>query len=69
MGILIIQEEAFEEMAVKFSRFTKHTDVVLTKNPQYKEADEIAHCRLFFTFSFTTSRHGHPCAHRPAYLL
>ena len=31
MDILIIQKEAFEEMAAKFSRFTERVDALLTK--------------------------------------
>lgn len=31
MEILIIQKEAFEEMAAKFSRFTERVDALLTK--------------------------------------
>ena len=31
MEILIIQEEAFEEMAARFSRFTERVDAILAK--------------------------------------
>ena len=31
MDILIIQKEAFEEMAAKFSRFTERVDAILAK--------------------------------------
>lgn len=31
MEILIIQKEAFEEMAAKFSRFAERVDALLTK--------------------------------------
>ena len=31
MDILIIQKEAFEEMAAKFSRFTERVDALLAK--------------------------------------
>ena len=31
MEILIIQKEAFEEMAAKFSRFTERLDAILAK--------------------------------------
>ena len=32
MEILIIQKEAFEEMAAKFSRFTERVDAILAKH-------------------------------------
>ena len=31
MEVLIIQKEAFEEMAAKFSRFTERMDAILAK--------------------------------------
>lgn len=42
MEILIIQKEAFEEMAAKFSRFAERVDALLAKQggkSLYKESD------------------------------